>query len=135
MESSEDGRTWTFHIRNGVRFHDGTPMSNADAAAGVRRIMAHPKYDPTGNYRAVESVVAKGNSELVFQLKEPVPDFPKLIAYYGSPIIKPSSYQADGRITDFIATGPYKIDKVFPGDHIGLSAFDGYWGEKPAYKN
>ncbi len=133
-KNSEDGRTWTFHIRSGVRFHDGTPMSNADTEASVRRIMANPKYDPTGNYRVVESVTAKGNSELVFQLKEPVPDFPKLVAYYASPVIKPSSFQADGRITDFAATGPYKIDKIFPGDHIELSAFDGYWGEKPAYR-
>ncbi len=132
-QSTDDGRQWTFHIRKGVFFHDNTPVTNADVAASIQRIMSYPRYDPTGNYQAVISVTAQGKEEVVFRLKAPAPYFPKLTAYYSSPIIKPSCIASDGRITQLIATGPYKVIRIAPGDRIELEAFKEYWGEKPLY--
>ncbi|MEZ4526461.1 MAG: ABC transporter substrate-binding protein [Desulfobacterales bacterium] len=133
-QSADEGRQWTFFIRKDVLFHDGTRMSNADVAAAVQRIIAYPRYDPTGCYQSVISVRAQGTEEVVFQLKEPVPYFPKLTAYYSSPVIKPSCIDAQGRITNLIGTGPYKVSRILPGDRIELTAFDRYWGGKALYE-
>jgi peptide/nickel transport system substrate-binding protein len=132
-QSSDDGRQWTFYMRKGVRFHDGTPVTNTDVVFCIERMISHPKYDIAGNYRSVTSVKAEGDRAIVFSLKEPVPYFPNLTAYYSSPVIKPSCIESDGRIRELIATGPYKVKAIRPGDSIELEAFDEYRGQKPAY--
>ncbi|GBC61563.1 ABC transporter substrate-binding protein [Desulfonema ishimotonii] len=133
-EHADDGKTWIFRLRKGVRFHDGTPMTSREVTASLRRISSHSKYDPAANYRHVVSITARGPGTIVFRLDRPVPYFPKLLAYYSSPVIHPSCFDEAGRLTKLIATGPYRIEKVRPGEAIRLSAFDGYWGKKPTYR-
>lgn len=132
-ESDIDGKIWTFKIRDGVFFHDGSPLTPQDAKTSIERIRSNPKYDQTGIYRNLVKIEASG-SNLVFHLKEPCPDFPRLAAYYSSPIIKPSCILKDGKLSGLIATGPYQLESVHPGDKIVLKAFNRYWGEKPAFQ-
>jgi len=132
--SDPDGRVWTFILRSGVRFHDGSALTARDAAACIDRIRSHPQYDPAGNCREIASVTAEGDLGLVFRLTSPVPDFPKRIAYYSSPVIRPGGFGPDGRIMTFTATGPYRVERVLPGSEIRLSAFDQYWGSPPAFQ-
>lgn len=129
-----EGRTWTFALRPGVRFHDGTPLTARDAAAAIERIRAHPEYDPTANYRDVVSVTAEGDQRLVFRLAAPVPDLAKRVAYYGSPIVKADGFGPSGRIETFTATGPYRPTRVVSGSEIRLRAVDDYWGEPPMFR-
>ncbi|MBI9090696.1 MAG: hypothetical protein JEZ12_15880 [Desulfobacterium sp.] len=133
-ESREGGRVWVFLLRDGVRFHDGTPFTAHEAALSVQRILDNPRFDPGGNLREVVSVTPRGRSELVFQLDRPVPGFPKRVAYYSSPMIKPDCFDGKGNLTSFIATGPFKLNKVLPGREVRLDAFNGYWGTRPFYK-
>lgn len=132
--SQDQGRTWIFRLRDGVRFHDESPLTNQEAVASIKRIMAQPKYDPTGIYRQVLSVEEKGEREIVFRLAKPSPAFPNLLAYYTSAIIHPSCFDQEGRLKSLIATGPFKLGKIKRGESIELEAFTGYWGTKPAYK-
>ncbi len=130
----EDGaRTWVFKLRQGVVFHDGTPMTVADAVAAVERIRSRPRLDPTGVYRNLESVEVRGETELVMRFSEPTPAAPNLVASYSSPVLKPSTYGEGGRLTGLVGTGPFRLVRARPGESIELEAFPGYWGPKPSY--
>jgi peptide/nickel transport system substrate-binding protein len=128
------GRSWSFLIRQGVMFHDGSTLTLEDIIGSLKRIQDHPKYDPTGIYSNVESISGKREREVVFRLKEPSPAFPNLMAYYSSPVIKPSVYNARGHITRLVATGPFQVNQIKRNDRIEISAFPGYWGPKPYFK-
>lgn len=130
---SDNGRTWTFRLREGVRFHDGTLLTAALAKTAVERIVSCPKYDPTGVYKDLIRLEARNTLELVFHLKRSSPRFPNLVAYYSSPIIHPKVFGENGRLTGLIGTGPYNIEKIIEGDRITLKRFKDYWGEAPAY--
>lgn len=132
--SSDHGRVWDFFLRPGVRFHDGTPFTAADAAFCIDRVRNNPKYDPVDSYRDLIKVEALDPLHLRFTLKEPCPFFPGLVAQYNSPMVKPSAVDQAGRITRLVATGPYRLKEVLPGYEVRLEAFDGYWGAKPAFK-
>ena len=131
--SSDGCRVWTFTLRQGVKFHDGAPLTAGDVVASVRRIAQSPKYDATANFRHLAKVEASGN-EVVFHLKQPAPDFPNQVAYYASPIFKAECFDEQGRIKKFIATGPYKPENVLPGREIVLSRVDDHWLGKPAFE-
>lgn len=129
----DGGRTWIFRLRRGVRFHDGSPLTASDAAFCLRRIQRTARYDPSGSLRDLEEVRAQGDDLLVCRLARPSPIFPALVAYYGSPVIKPGQVDARGRIRRLVGTGPFKVERVIPGQEIRLEAFPDYWGPKPAY--
>ena len=130
----DGGRTWVFNLRPGVRFHDGTPLTAWQVKAVVERIAARPKYDPAGVYRNLEAIETQGEHRVVFRLKRPCPHLPNLVAYYSSPIIKPSVFGPQGRLRTLVATGPFRLKEVKPGQSITLDAFSDYWGPKPAYQ-
>ena len=133
-ESSEDAATWTFRLKKGVRFHDGTKLTALLAKASIDRIAAHARYDATGIYKNLDTLEARGKYELVFHLKAPSPGFANLVAYYASPILHPKTFVENGRLSGLVATGPFHVEEVKPGDRIVLKAFDGYWGNKPSYQ-
>ncbi|HOW53431.1 MAG TPA: ABC transporter substrate-binding protein [Syntrophorhabdaceae bacterium] len=130
----DGGRTWVFRLHRGVRFHNGSLLTAAHVVANMERRMKHRRFDPRGDLREVISVKAKGELNVVFRLKRPLPFFPALMAYYGSPIFHPGVFDAKGRITRPVGTGPFRLGKVKPGETIELFAFDGYRGKKPAFQ-
>jgi len=132
-QSRDGGRTWIFHLRQGVRFHNGAPFTSREAAANLLRLAGRAKYDPTGIYRNVIAMEPRGQHELVFRLAKPSPAFPNLLAYFSSPMIHPSCFDEEGRIRELIATGPFRVKKIQRGDRIELEAFAGHWAGKPAY--
>lgn len=131
--SADEDKEWTFHLRPGVKFHDGTAVDAEEVAASIHRIRSNRKYDPTGTYEPVTAVTALDKTRVVFHLEAPVPHFPKLVAYYSSPVIQPDGFDDAGRIQTLIATGPYRLDRVIPGGEIRLTANKHYWGPKPIY--
>lgn len=132
--SQDQGRTWIFHLRSGVHFHNGAPLTSKEAAASIKRMMGSPKYDPTGIFRDVVALETKGKQELVFRLSQPMPAFANLVAYYASPIIHPSCFGKEGHLNCMIGTGPFKVKKIQRGQSIELEAFSEYWGSAPYYK-
>jgi len=128
---SEGGRVWRFKIRQGVTFHDGTPMDAEDVASTFNRL-ADP--DTGSNALSVFSgVLSKDNAKAVdgttveFQLDAPNGNFPFLVSSDNyNAIILPKDYDGDWEKT-FIGTGPWKRSEFRPGEGVSYAPNREYW--------
>lgn len=140
--SSEDGKTWTFNLRTGVKFQDGTDF-NADAVVfSFMRLKdkKHPYYGIGTNSAfdfymadALKEVKAIDEDTVEFTLNKIYAPFLTYLGFYAQFIVSPTAVKKYGK--DFyknpVGTGPFKLDEWKKDDYIKLSKFDGYWGEKP----
>ncbi len=146
-ETSENGKTWTFKLREGVKFHDGTDF-NADAVVfSFKRVLDenHPFYGVVkGGWSyldylmgdIIEDVQALDDYTVEIKLKQKFAPFLTYMGYYSEFIVSPSSAEKWGE--EFpqhpCGTGPFKFEKWSKDEYIELSANEDYWGEKPEIK-
>lgn len=135
-EQSEDGKTWTFQLQEGVKFHDGTPFNAEAVKLSFERVTDEEnklaRYPFLGPY--LEEITTNGDYEVSFHLKEPVGPFLNIIAFAsGSNIISPKTLEAGEEEikTNPIGTGPYKLTNWSPGSDTTFEANKDYWGEAP----
>jgi len=139
-EVAPDGLAYTFHLRRGVRFHDGTAM-NAQAAqfSLARKIDPnHPCFRPQfskmdATLKCVRAVEAVGEYTLRILLKAPDPLFLNALARHSAYIVSPTAVQAlgDGFDARPVGTGPFVFDSWLKGDRIILKANAKYFGGAP----
>ena len=140
---SADGRTYTFTIRPGVRFHDGTPLDAAAAAWSFQRQLdpAHPAHFADASFQywtllfsEVERIEVTGPMELRFHLARP--NAPILSAFASFPgwLISPASFEQYGReITRRpVGTGPYRFVSWEPNQAVVFERNEDYWREPGA---
>jgi peptide/nickel transport system substrate-binding protein len=133
---SEDGLTWDFVLRNGAKFHDGTPVTAEDVKFSFERYRG-TSHDLIKN--RVAEVEIPDPQHVRFKLKTPWPDF---LTFYssasGAGWIVPKKYVERVGDAGFskhpIGAGPYKFVSFTPGIELVLEAFDGYWRKSPAVK-
>ncbi|MEV4370224.1 ABC transporter substrate-binding protein [Nonomuraea sp. NPDC049637] len=136
-ESPDPGR-WVYTIRQGVRFHDGSPLTADDVVASMRRHM-----DPAvgsywvSSYQNVKSVEKTGPMEVTVHLKKPDHLFNEQMGTSAGTIESAAFLAAQGSgygtpDKGVNCTGPYSLDKWEKGQAINLKRFDGYWD--PALK-
>jgi peptide/nickel transport system substrate-binding protein len=130
-ESDPENRTWIFRIRPGVQFHNGSVLTASDVVVNLERMKRNPRCDPSGLYRHVTTIRASGPNEVTIQLSESSPAFPNHLSYYSSPILHPSSFDAEGRIREPIGTGPYRVAKIEKGGTVYLERYPEYWRSRP----
>ena len=129
---SDDYKVWTFKLRPGVKFHDGTPF-NAQAVAWNYARQLDPKNKCRcafyiSSYTGVE---AKDDLTVVFTLRDPAVSFPALLAppTSNNVVQSPSAIQAKG--DDYnrnpVGTGPFIIKSWTAGDRMVLERNPGYW--------
>ncbi|GAB3141909.1 ABC transporter substrate-binding protein [Micromonospora sonneratiae] len=134
---SPDGRTVTFTLRQGVTFHDGTPLT-ADDVVFTYRAVLDEKTDSTLRpaYAAINEVSAPDQRTVVFNLKYPYAPFVKRTTLG----IVPAKLLAgqDVNTAPFnqrpIGTGPYRVESWTAGEKLVLTANEAYWGGAPAIK-
>lgn len=137
-ETSADGKTWTFSIRKGVKYHDGTELTAADIKYNYDRIRDPQTASPrAGDMEVIESIEAPDASTLVFHLKEPFAAFiDKCLVINPALIASPKALESAGK--DFtskpIGTGPYKLKEWVTGDKVVLEANPDYFLGAPATK-
>ncbi|HLN14580.1 MAG TPA: ABC transporter substrate-binding protein [bacterium] len=129
-----DGRTWTFVLRSGVKFHDGTPFTSAAVKATIDHI--NDKSVPAtrrGNYQLIKDVATPDDHTVRFTTDPPNPDFALLMADGSAKIVSPTALRTYGQ--DFgrhpVGTGAFAFEEWVPNDHASATANPDYWGPKP----
>ena len=126
MEPNEDFTVWTIGLREGVDFHDGTPL---DAEAVAANLEAHQGSVLTGQaFTAMESVAVVDDLTVEVTTTPGTPILPLLLSTVP---IMPSETPADEFVTTPVGTGPYLFDVWNPGQNIVLKRNPDYWGEAP----
>lgn len=126
---SEDGLTWTFKIREGVKFHDGEPLT-ADAARAALQRTKDLKKGPWYIWASVESFEAPDANTLLIKTKSPQPIDLIAASQYGAYIYSPKSGEMG---TDWFnqgnaaGTGPYKVRQWEQGQQLVLEKNPDYW--------
>ncbi len=139
---SDDGLTYTFKLRQGVKFHDGTPF-NAEAVKFniVRQLPenAIPKMSYAGLvYGDVAKVDVIDEYTIAITLKKKSTPFLHNIAMmYAAPIISPAALQKYGNnvMEHPCGTGPYKFVAWDKGQQVILTRNEDYWGEPAKVQN
>ncbi|MGE0716302.1 MAG: ABC transporter substrate-binding protein [Alphaproteobacteria bacterium] len=155
IEVSPDGRTYTFRLRQGVRFHNGAPMTAEDVVWSWRRYL-DPKtawwciatFDGRNGPKveAVEAVEAPDPATVVMRLAQPNPLFLTFMAQTDcaqGAVLHRDSVNANGSWKEPIGTGPFRLAEWRRGELVHLSRFaeyaspeggkrDGYVGRKEA---
>ncbi len=127
--SSEDGMTWTFELREGIRFHDGEVMDAENVRDNLLRLSRHP--GTAQPYKNLVEIRTAGPLAVEVELSVPLPAFPEMISYFPSAIYssKVLDEQSNG-LKEPIGTGPYIFDHYQDGT-ITLKANAHYWGGPP----
>jgi len=133
-EPSRDGKAWTFKLRRGVKFHDGSPFNAQAVKATFEHLLAKETLARRrANYTLIKEIATPDDLTVRFSIDPPTPDFPFLLADGSAKIISPTALKKYDR--DYgrnpVGTGPFKFEKWIPNDHVSAVANPDYWGPKP----
>lgn len=133
---SDDGLTWVFRLRPGIRFSDGTPVRPADVAASFRRIFRVQSPTATSFYGAIAGAetcvraplacVLEGVAvddvagTVTIRLSRPDPEFAVKLALPHASVLPERAPGADTGTTPLPGTGPYLIANYDPGERLRL---------------
>ncbi len=128
---SEDGKTLTFALRQGVKWHDGKPFTSADVKCTIDLLQGKAQDAFKVNFRKgwyanVESVTANGEHEAVFNLKAPQPGLLGLLASGFSPMYPCHVSQREMR-QKLIGTGPFKFVEFKSNQSMRVEKNPNYW--------
>lgn len=148
---SSDGKTYTFKLREGVKFHDGTEMDANAVAFSIGRMMKNrkvkwfgkgwslPKQERPPEYwvsmemdDTIESIEAKGKYEVIFKLKRVEAPFLANMGMDFADIISPTAFLKNPKefLRNPVGTGPFKFVKWVKDDQIVLVKNENYWDKK-----
>ncbi|WP_327004858.1 ABC transporter substrate-binding protein [Dactylosporangium sp. NBC_01737] len=133
----DGGRKYTFTLRSGLKFEDGTPITSKDVKYGVERVFASdvlsggPSYlidvldqgqkypgpykDTDPEKLGLKSVQTPDDSTIVFTLKEPLSDFPYLLAMPGAGPVPKAKDTGERYSNHPVSSGPYKFESYDEG--------------------
>ncbi len=128
---SEDGLTYTFHLQEGVTFHDGTEMTAEDVKFTLDRARGEDSQNAQkGLFAAIETVEVIDPRTVEVTLSQPEGTFLFNMAWGDAVIVSEDSID-DIKQTP-IGTGPFQFSEWVQGDRIELTQYSDYWGAKPA---
>ena len=132
-----DESTWEFTLRDGVRFHDGKPLTADDVAYTLARVPTVTSPSSFAVYtRAIKAVEVGGPRTVRLKTDGPYPLLPIDLA---SVFILPSTLGRDVPSSDFnsgkavVGTGPFRLESYQPGTQVVMSRNADYWGNAPAW--
>src|SRR5437773_1227840 len=138
--TSSDGLTWTFKLRKGVRFHDGTALDAAAVKFTFDRVIdpAHPHAKSgkwsfvTGYLSSVKSVETLDPQTVQLHLKYPTSSLLALLALPNCAIVSPTAFTKAPADFDTkpVGSGRYKFESWERGSRLVLRRNDDYWGDK-----
>ena len=138
-ERSDDGKTWTFHLRDNVLFHDGTPFDAEAVVDNFTRQIdpAHRRFQSDFAYapvilKYVTNVEALDDRTVRITLSQPYAPFLHNMAMFSAKIASPRALKHWGKAIGHhpVGTGPFRFEEWRPNDRIILKRNDQYWGDK-----
>jgi peptide/nickel transport system substrate-binding protein len=131
-EKSADSLTWTFHLREGVKFHDGEPLTAAAVKQSIEAVKDHG--GASWFWAPVDTIETPDTSTVVFHLKYATAFELIVGATYGAWIVSPKAldaFAADPKywekgVED--GTGPYMLESYTPDAEIVFTKNPDYWG-------
>ena len=134
-ETSTDGKTWTFHLREGVTFSDGTPFTSRDVVATTQAILDRANDENTedkGFYvnlkYFISSVTAKDDYTVVIKAKR---KYFGMLYELNYPILPADQITLDNPA----GTGPYTVSTFVAGDYMWLQANPHWWQTQPQVRD
>jgi peptide/nickel transport system substrate-binding protein len=135
-EFSEDGKTLTFHLHEGVKWHDGEPFTSRDVK-WTYDTMISEQWFKAQSLESVESIECPDDNTVVFHLKAPDVTIIAKLAWYGTFILPAHIYEGtdvatnDATMNHPIGTGPFKFDSFTTGVSVKLTKNADFWGDEP----
>jgi len=129
-EVSEDGLTWTFHLRDGVKFHDGTQFTADAAKKSLERTFSKAAEFTSVKTLPVESISAPDQHTLVITTSRPFASLAGHLSKDAANILAESSLDEKDEVATPVGTGPFKYDSWVPKESMTAVRFDDYWGNK-----
>ncbi|MBB1040211.1 peptide ABC transporter substrate-binding protein [Dietzia sp. DQ11-44] len=143
-EISDDGLEYTFNIRQGVTFHDGTELDAEAVEYNIRRMWdeSSPQYNATAAgqtvyvWQFVDEVETVDDQTVVVRMTQPFSPFLRMLAQGGNGstgIISPAALEEHGEdiAENPSGTGPFVFEERIRGERITLLRNEDYWGEVP----
>lgn len=129
-EVSDDGLTWTFHLREGVTFHDGDPLQASDVVFSINRIkdpaVASPRAD---DFAVVADVQAPDERTVVMTLSEPFSPLLSKLAHSLNVVVSEDVVAANGDLQEVVVgTGPFRFVEYVPQTRMVLERNPDFWG-------
>jgi peptide/nickel transport system substrate-binding protein len=131
-ESAPDGKTWTFRLRRGVKFHTGQAMTSADVKYSYDFMRDAKNGSPgAGDLSSVETIEAPAEDVVIFRLARPNAALPMTLTNkYGA--VVPKDFFADPnsgtRMNEIsVGTGPFRLKQFRPNSVLVMERFADYW--------
>lgn len=138
-ESSSDGLTWTFTLRDGVKFSDGSPLKATDVKASLDLARGGEKSAWKDNYKAIKDITATDDKTVKIALTQPYAPLLSVLAMFAGGVLPADMAKAtDAKEYDNAlawktkGTGAYYVEGWKKGDPIILKRNPNYWKGTPA---
>lgn len=140
---SNDGTVYTFKMKQGLTFHDGTPVTATAVKRSFNRLL--DKNDPSrgpNTYAGdeigganVKSIEVPDEQTVVITLNLPDVAYLKRMSNPNAVILSPTALDKHGPNIglNLVAAGPFKVDSISANQEVRLSAFDKFYGGKPNF--
>ncbi|HEY8525287.1 MAG TPA: ABC transporter substrate-binding protein [Acidimicrobiales bacterium] len=125
-ETSEDGLSLTFELREGVTFHDGTPFDAEAVKANLERATG-PDSTVAGALASIESIEVVDEHTVALHLAHPDPELPWSLSW-GLPglMVSPAAFDTDLEANP-VGTGPYRLVSIQKDADAVYERWDGHW--------
>jgi len=128
--TSDDQLTWTFTLREGLKFSDGSALTAEDVVYSYRRIIDE-KLNAAYKFATVKEVAAPDATTVVITLTAPTPNLlANLGGFKGVAIVQKANVDSGDIRTKPVGSGPFSVAGYTSGDRIELVRNENYWGSQ-----
>jgi peptide/nickel transport system substrate-binding protein len=136
-ENSNDAKRWTFHLRRGVTFHDGTPLTAKDVAYSLRFVMRKEAATYTGSllrpYLSPDKITALDRYTVRLDLDKKFVFVPNVLGIRYSLVFKEGTTDNDLLKKKPVGTGPFMFKEFTPGQSFSAVRNPHYWDQDKPY--
>ena len=132
-ETSDDNLTFTFHLRKGMKFHNGDEVTAEDVVFSLNRTRNPEECPYSSMFEPIKEIVAADRYTVKIVLSAPYAPILADLAMFNAAIIPKKYFQEVGGTEKFgrhpMGAGPFKFEYWKPGEEIMFSKFEDYWRE------